>query len=131
MNYLELIGKNARKAFEDLKGVKHSKIKKVLENYNQSLLKNSNKITDTKNVYFSYRIENGKENFYRLNEELEKLNTLASHKKYISYFGEYNSNYYHPNEISASLFEILIECELEKKPIPKIPAIIKLEEFLN
>ena len=41
MNYLESIGKNAKKAFEDLKGVKHKKIKKVLENFNQSLLKNS------------------------------------------------------------------------------------------
>ena len=44
MNYLKSIGKNAKKAFEDLKGVKHIKIKKVLENYNQSLLKNTNKI---------------------------------------------------------------------------------------
>ena len=44
MNYLKSIGKNAKKAFEDLKGVKHKKIKKVLEGYNQSLLKNSNKI---------------------------------------------------------------------------------------
>ncbi len=55
MNYLESIGKNAKKAFEDLKGVKHNKIKKVLENYNQSLLKNTNKIIrenlkDVKNV---------------------------------------------------------------------------------
>ena len=32
MNYLESIGKKAKKAFEDLKGVKHKKIKKVLEN---------------------------------------------------------------------------------------------------
>ena len=30
MSYLENIGKNAKKAFEDLKAVKHSKIKKVL-----------------------------------------------------------------------------------------------------
>ena len=44
MNYLKSIGKNAKKAFEDLKDVKHKKIKKVLENYNQSLLKNTNKI---------------------------------------------------------------------------------------
>ena len=28
MNYLETIGKNAKKAFEDLKDVKHKKIKK-------------------------------------------------------------------------------------------------------
>ena len=44
MNYLKSIGKNAKKAFEDLKSVKHVKIKKVLENYNQSLLKNTDKI---------------------------------------------------------------------------------------
>ena len=44
MNYLESIGKNAKKAFEDLKSVKHRKIKKVLENYNQLILKNTNKI---------------------------------------------------------------------------------------
>jgi len=55
MNYLELIGKKAKKAFEDLKGIKHKKIKKVLENYNQSLLKNTNKLIrenlkDVKNV---------------------------------------------------------------------------------
>ena len=39
MSYLETFGKNAKKAFEDLKNVKHAKIKKVLENYNKSLLK--------------------------------------------------------------------------------------------
>ena len=44
MSYLETIGKNAKKAFEDLKDVKHKKIKKVLDNFNQSLLKNSGKI---------------------------------------------------------------------------------------
>ena len=30
MGYLENIGKNAKKAFEDLKAVEHSKIKKIL-----------------------------------------------------------------------------------------------------
>jgi glutamate-5-semialdehyde dehydrogenase len=44
MSYLENIGKNARKAFEDLKKVKHKKIKKVLEDYNRSLLKNKKTI---------------------------------------------------------------------------------------
>ena len=43
MSYLETIGKNAKKAFEDLKSVNHSKIKKVLESYNKSLLKNKKK----------------------------------------------------------------------------------------
>ena len=55
MKYLENIGKNAKKAFEDLKKTKHFKIKRVLENYNKSLLKNKKKIIkenlkDVKNV---------------------------------------------------------------------------------
>ena len=44
MSYLENIGKNAKKAFKDLKAMKHSKIIKVLENYNKSLLDNKQKI---------------------------------------------------------------------------------------
>ena len=44
MNYLETIGKKAKKAFEDLKSIKHIKIKKVLEDYNKSLLRNKKKI---------------------------------------------------------------------------------------
>ena len=55
MKYLEKIGKNSKKAFEDLKIIKHDKIKKVLENYNKSLLKNKQKIIrenqkDVKNI---------------------------------------------------------------------------------
>ena len=55
MSYLETIGKNAKKAFEDLKNIKHNKIKKILENYNKSLLKNKKAIIienqkDVKNV---------------------------------------------------------------------------------
>ena len=36
MSYLENIGKNSKKAFEDLKAIKHDKIKQVLESYNNS-----------------------------------------------------------------------------------------------
>ena len=55
MRYLQNIGKNSKKAFEDLKTVKHNKIKKVLESYNRSLLVNKQKIIrenqiDVKNV---------------------------------------------------------------------------------
>ncbi len=55
MKYLENIGKNAKKAFEDLKKIKHSKIKDVLESYNKFLLENKLKIIrenqkDVKNV---------------------------------------------------------------------------------
>jgi glutamate-5-semialdehyde dehydrogenase len=55
MSYLEKIGKNAKKAFEELKAVKHNKIQKVLESYNKSLLTNKQKILrenqkDVKNI---------------------------------------------------------------------------------
>ena len=55
MSYLEKIGRNAKKAFEDLKNVKHTKIKKVLEDYSKILLKNKKSIIrenlkDVKNV---------------------------------------------------------------------------------
>ncbi len=55
MNYLENIGKNARKAFEELKIVKHNKIKKVIDDYGKELFGNSNLIIkenlkDVKNV---------------------------------------------------------------------------------
>ena len=62
MNYLETIGKNAKKAFEDLKSVNHSKIKKVLENYNYSLRKNKKRIIkenfkDVKNVQRKHLVD--------------------------------------------------------------------------
>ena len=62
MSYLETIGKKARKAFEDLKSVNHSKIKKVLEDYNKSLLKNKKRIIqenrkDVKNVKRKHLID--------------------------------------------------------------------------
>jgi len=44
MKYLEKIGLNARKAFEDLKTVKHYKIKSILNSYNAVILKNKKKI---------------------------------------------------------------------------------------
>ena len=55
MQYLEKIGKNARKAFEDLKDVKHNKIKKVLDNYSREILNNKSilikkNLKDVKNV---------------------------------------------------------------------------------
>ena len=55
MQYLKKIGKNARKAFEDLKDVKHNKIKKVLDNYSKEILNNKSilikkNLKDVKNV---------------------------------------------------------------------------------
>jgi glutamate-5-semialdehyde dehydrogenase len=44
MNYLEKIGFNAKKAFEELKSTNHDKIQAVLNSYNNAILKNKKKI---------------------------------------------------------------------------------------
>ena len=85
MNYLETIGKNAKKAFEDLKKVKHAKIKKVLENYNKSLLKNKNKIirenlVDVKNVKRKHLVDRLILNNKRIEGIRYSINEIAKFK---------------------------------------------------
>ena len=85
MSYLESIGRNAKKAFEDLKEVKHKKIKKVLENYNQSLLKNTNKIIrenlkDVKNVKRKHLVDRLILNRKRIDGIRHSINEIAKFK---------------------------------------------------
>ena len=85
MNYLESIGKNAKKAFEDLKGVKHKNIKKVLENYNKSLLKNADKIIrenlkDIKNVKRKHLVDRLILNKKRIESIRHSINEIAKFK---------------------------------------------------
>ena len=44
MKYLEKVGINARKAFKELKSLEHKKVRIVLNNYNNAILKNKKKI---------------------------------------------------------------------------------------
>ena len=85
MNYLESIGKNAKKAFDDLKLVKHNKIKKVLDNYNQSLLNNKNKIIrenlkDVKNVKRKHLVDRLILNKKRIEGIRHSINEIAKFK---------------------------------------------------
>ena len=85
MNYLETVGKNAKKAFEDLKNIKHNKIKKVLENYNQSLLKNTNRIIrenlkDVKNVKRKHLVDRLILNKKRIEGIRHSINEIAKFK---------------------------------------------------
>mgnify|MGYP001205999735 CR=1 FL=1 len=85
MNYLENIGKNAKKAFEDLKTVKHSKIKKVLENYNKTLLTNKKKIIkenlkDVKNVKRKHLVDRLILNDKRIEGIRYSINQIAKFK---------------------------------------------------
>ena len=85
MRYLENIGKNAKKAFEDLKKVKHFKIKKVLENYNKSLLKNKKKIInenlkDVKSVKRKHLIDRLILNDRRIESMRHSIDEIAKFK---------------------------------------------------
>jgi len=85
MNYLETIGKNAKKAFEDLKSVNHSKIKKVLENYNYSLLRNKKRIIkenfkDVKNVQRKHLVDRLILNDKRIEDIRYSINQISKFK---------------------------------------------------
>ena len=85
MCYLETIGKNAKKAFEHLKNVKHKKIKKVLENYNQSLQKNTNRIIrenlkDVKSVKRKHLVDRLILNKKRIEGIRHSINEIAKFK---------------------------------------------------
>ena len=85
MQYLKKIGINARKAFEDLKTVKHERIKKVLDNYNKKLLKNKNNIIkenqkDVKNIKRKQLIDRLVLNDKRIESIRFSINEIAKFK---------------------------------------------------
>ena len=85
MNYLESTGKNAKKAFEDLKDVEHKKIKKVLDNYNKLLLKNTKKLIkenfkDVKNVKRKHLVDRLVLNKKRIEGIRHSINEIAKFK---------------------------------------------------
>ena len=101
MNYLENIGKNAKKAFEDLKTVKHHRIKKVLENYNRSLLKNKTKIIkenlkDVKNVKRKHLVDRLILNDKRIEGIRHSINQIAKFKDPI---GRVLQQWHRPNKL--------------------------------
>ena len=85
MQYLETIGKNSRKAFEELKSIEHNKIKRVLEYYNKSLLKNKTKIIkenqkDVKNVKREHLVDRLILNEKRIDGMRHSINEIAKFK---------------------------------------------------
>ena len=101
MRYLENIGKNAKKAFEDLKKTKHSKIKKVLENYNKSLLKNKKKIIkenlkDVKNVKRKHLVDRLILNDKRIEGIRYSINQIAKFKNPV---GQILQQWKRPNKL--------------------------------
>jgi len=85
MKYLNKIGLNAKKAYEELKNVKHNKIKLVLNNYNTSILRNKNTIIkenlkDVKNVKRKHLIDRLILNNKRIEGIRDSINEIAKFK---------------------------------------------------
>jgi len=102
MNYLESIGKKSKKAFEDLKAIKHNKIKKVLESYNKSLLKNKQKIIrenkkDVKNIKRKNLIDRLILNEKRIEGIRHSINEISKFKNPI---GQVLESWKRPNKLN-------------------------------
>ncbi len=85
MQYLYKIGKNARRAFEDLKSVNHNKIRNVLEDYNIAIFKNKNLIIrenlkDVKNVKRKQLVDRLILNGKRIEGIRNSINEIAKFK---------------------------------------------------
>ena len=85
MKYLNNIGLNARKAFEELKTVNHSKIKLVLKDYISAILKNKKKIIqenlkDVKNVKREHLVDRLILNDKRIDGIRNSINQIAKFK---------------------------------------------------
>ncbi len=101
MKYLKIIGENARKAFEDLKKVKHSKITKVLIDYNKSLLKNKKRIIkenlkDVKNIKRRHLVDRLILNEKRIEGMRHSINEIARFQNPI---GRILENWSRPNKL--------------------------------
>ncbi len=101
MRYLEKIGKNARKAFEELKNVNHIKIKRVLDDYNKVLLKNEKRIIrenqkDIKNVKRKHLIDRLILNKKRIESIRYSINEIAKFKNPI---GKVLEEWKRPNKL--------------------------------
>ena len=101
MSYLENIGKNAKRAFEELKGIKHGKIKKVLENYNKVLLRYKKNIIkenlkDVKNVKRKHLVDRLILNEKRIEGIRQSINEIAKFKDPI---GQVLEQWQRPNKL--------------------------------
>jgi glutamate-5-semialdehyde dehydrogenase len=102
MKYLENIGKNAKKAFEDLKAIKHSKIKKVLGDYNKSLLNNKPEIIkenhkDVKNVKRKHLVDRLILDGKRIEAIRYSINEIAKFKNPV---GQVLESWTRPNKLN-------------------------------
>ncbi len=101
MQNLIKIGQNARKAFKDLRGIKHARIRRSLEHYNKSLSKNKKRIIkenqkDIKNVKRKYLIDRLVLNEERIEGIRHSINEIAKFKNPI---GKILEKWQRPNKL--------------------------------
>ena len=101
MQYLEKIGKNSRKAFEDLKTIKHNKIKKVLNDFNKEIFKNKSNIIrenrkDVKNVKRKHLVDRLLLNERRIKSIRDSINEISKFKNPI---GRILESWKRPNKL--------------------------------
>ena len=101
MQYLNKIGLNAKKAFEELKTIKHSKIKLVLNNFNTAILKNKKKIIrenlkDIKNTKRKHLVDRLVLNEKRIEGIRHSINEIAKFKDPI---GKVLEKWQRPNKL--------------------------------
>ncbi len=102
MQYLEKIGLNAKRAFEELKTIKHNKIRIVLDNYNTTILKNKKKILrenlkDVKNVKRKHLVDRLILNEKRIEGIRHSINEIAKFKNPI---GKVLERWKRPNKLT-------------------------------
>ena len=110
MQYLEKIGKNSRKAFEDLKTIKHNRIKKVLNDYNQEIFKNKSNIIrenhkDVKNVKRKHLVDRLILNEKRIKSIMDSINEISKFKNPI---GRILESWKRPNKLEIKKISIPI-----------------------
>ena len=102
MKYLEKIGLNAKKAFEELKSVNHDKIRLVLNSYNGAILKNKNNIIkenskDVKKTKRKNLVDRLILNEKRIDGIRHSINEIAKFKNPI---GEVLERWQRPNKLT-------------------------------
>ena len=110
MKYLEKIGLNARKAFGELKTIKHDKIKIILNNYNTSILKNKNQIIkenlkDVKSIKRKHLVDRLILNEKRIDGIRNSINEIAKFKDPI---GRTLEKWQRPNKLTIKKVSIPI-----------------------
>jgi hypothetical protein len=90
--------------------------------------KDSNSLRDTQNIYI--RLDNNLK-FIDLKTDLDERKLLINLDSFRKYFGEESANNYHPNELSSSLFEIVIEEEVSGNFKNSTNGFNKLKKFLH